>query len=52
MHLVAGSCTPGSHYLGRFQGRLLWISVLERGYGYCTVNIKVYLLFCYSSETN
>ncbi|XDV50470.1 hypothetical protein PO909_019524 [Leuciscus waleckii] len=35
-----GSCTPGSHYLGRFQGRLLWISVLERGYGYCTVNIK------------
>uniref|UniRef100_A0A8C1ES01 Pecanex-like protein n=1 Tax=Cyprinus carpio carpio TaxID=630221 RepID=A0A8C1ES01_CYPCA len=35
-----GSCTPESHYLGRFQGRLLWISVLERGYGYCTVNIK------------
>uniref|UniRef100_A0A9J8D6I5 Pecanex-like protein n=1 Tax=Cyprinus carpio carpio TaxID=630221 RepID=A0A9J8D6I5_CYPCA len=35
-----GSCTPGSHYLGRFQGRLLWISVLERGYGYCTINIK------------
>ncbi|XP_052007055.1 pecanex-like protein 4 [Xyrauchen texanus] len=35
-----GSCCPGSHYLGRFQGRLLWISILERGYGYCTVNIK------------
>uniref|UniRef100_A0A673JC13 Pecanex-like protein n=1 Tax=Sinocyclocheilus rhinocerous TaxID=307959 RepID=A0A673JC13_9TELE len=35
-----GSCTPGSHYLGRFQGRLLWISVLERGYDYCTINIK------------
>ncbi|TRY55265.1 hypothetical protein DNTS_015745 [Danionella cerebrum] len=35
-----GSCNPGSHYLGRFQGRLLWISVLEKGYGYCTVNIK------------
>nr|XP_055026093.1 pecanex-like protein 4 [Misgurnus anguillicaudatus]XP_055026094.1 pecanex-like protein 4 [Misgurnus anguillicaudatus] len=35
-----GSCCPGTHYLGRFQGRLLWMSVLERGYGYCTVNIK------------
>lgn len=35
-----GSCSPGTHYLGRFQGRLLWISILERGYGYCTVNVK------------
>ncbi|XP_043999123.1 pecanex-like protein 4 isoform X2 [Gambusia affinis] len=35
-----GSVAPGSHFLGRFQDRMVWIMVLERGYGYCTVNIK------------
>ncbi|XP_061652019.1 pecanex-like protein 4 isoform X2 [Phyllopteryx taeniolatus] len=35
-----GSLAPGSHFLGRFQDRMVWIVVLERGYGYCTVNIK------------
>ncbi|XP_066535867.1 pecanex-like protein 4 [Hoplias malabaricus] len=37
---VLGSCSPGSHFLGRFQDRVTWITVLEKGYGYCTVNIK------------
>ncbi|XP_061700875.1 pecanex-like protein 4 [Syngnathoides biaculeatus] len=35
-----GSLAPGSHFLGRFQDRMVWIVILERGYGYCTVNIK------------
>ncbi|XP_049452163.1 pecanex-like protein 4 [Epinephelus fuscoguttatus] len=35
-----GSLAPGSHFLGRFQDRMVWIMILERGYGFCTVNIK------------
>ncbi|XP_042302006.1 pecanex-like protein 4 isoform X2 [Sceloporus undulatus] len=35
-----GLCSPGSHYLCRFQDRLVWILVLERGFTYCCVNIK------------
>ncbi|KAM3595359.1 uncharacterized protein V6R79_022366 [Siganus canaliculatus] len=35
-----GSLAPGSHFLGRFQDRMVWIMILERGYGYLTVNIK------------
>ncbi|CAN9502131.1 unnamed protein product [Ophioblennius macclurei] len=35
-----GCLAPGSHFLGRFQDRMVWIMILERGYGYCTVNIK------------
>ncbi|XP_066485766.1 pecanex-like protein 4 isoform X2 [Tiliqua scincoides] len=35
-----GLCSPGSHYLCRFQDRLIWIIVLERGFTYCCVNIK------------
>ncbi|XP_076605581.1 pecanex-like protein 4 [Chaetodon auriga] len=35
-----GSLAPGSHFLGRFQDRMVWIVILERGFGYCTVNIK------------
>ncbi|XP_077180060.1 pecanex-like protein 4 [Paroedura picta] len=35
-----GLCSPGSHYLCRFQDRLVWIHVLERGFTYCCVNIK------------
>ncbi|XP_061824841.2 pecanex-like protein 4 isoform X1 [Nerophis lumbriciformis] len=35
-----GSLAPGSHFLGRFQDRMVWIMILEKGYGYCTVNIK------------
>ncbi|XP_058149328.1 pecanex-like protein 4 isoform X6 [Dasypus novemcinctus] len=31
---------PGSHFLGRFQDRLIWIIILERGYTYCCINIK------------
>ncbi|KAH9499638.1 Pecanex-like protein 4 [Bulinus truncatus] len=30
----------GNHYLLRFQDRLVWTVVLERGAGFCTVNIK------------
>ncbi|XP_053126954.1 pecanex-like protein 4 isoform X2 [Hemicordylus capensis] len=35
-----GLCSPGSHYLCRFQDRLVWILVLERGFTYCCINIK------------
>ncbi|XP_047398306.1 pecanex-like protein 4 isoform X3 [Sciurus carolinensis] len=35
-----GLLLPGSHYLGRFQDRLIWIMILERGYTYCCINIK------------
>ncbi|KAM5241613.1 pecanex-like protein 4 isoform 2-T5 [Hipposideros larvatus] len=41
--MLAGSLgllLPGSHYLGRFQDRLIWIMILERGYTYCCINIK------------
>ncbi|KYO18465.1 pecanex-like protein 4 isoform A [Alligator mississippiensis] len=41
--LAAGSLglfLPGSHYLCRFQDRLIWILVIERGFTYCCVNIK------------
>ncbi|NXF70238.1 PCX4 protein, partial [Ciccaba nigrolineata] len=41
--LAAGSLglsLPGSHYLCRFQDRLMWILVLEKGFTYCSVNIK------------
>ncbi|XP_048831006.1 pecanex-like protein 4 isoform X1 [Brienomyrus brachyistius] len=37
---VLGLSSPGSHFLGRFQDRIVWINVLERGFGYCSVNIK------------
>lgn len=36
-----GTLAPGSHFLVRFQDRMVWITILEKGYGYCTVNIKV-----------
>ncbi|PNI83662.1 PCNX4 isoform 11, partial [Pan troglodytes] len=35
-----GLLLPGSHYLGRFQDRLIWIMILECGYTYCSINIK------------
>lgn len=35
-----GEAFVGNHYLLRFQDRLVWIMVLERGAGYCTVSIK------------
>lgn len=37
---VVGEPVPGNHYLVRFQDRLAWVQVLERGCGYCTINIK------------
>ncbi|XP_048341813.1 pecanex-like protein 4 isoform X2 [Sphaerodactylus townsendi] len=48
-----GLCVAGSHYLCRFQDRLLWILVLERGFTYCCVNIKGLELeetSCHSAE--
>ena len=42
-----GSIAPGSHFLGRFQDRMVWIIILERGYGYCTVNIKVWVVLVF-----
>ncbi|XP_076098379.1 pecanex-like protein 4 [Mytilus galloprovincialis] len=35
-----GEPVPGFHYLVRFQDRLVWVMVLERGYGFCSLNIK------------
>nr|XP_033808382.1 pecanex-like protein 4 [Geotrypetes seraphini]XP_033808383.1 pecanex-like protein 4 [Geotrypetes seraphini]XP_033808384.1 pecanex-like protein 4 [Geotrypetes seraphini] len=35
-----GLLSSGSHYLCRFQDRLMWIHVLERGFTYCCINIK------------
>uniref|UniRef100_A0A8C5N1Z4 Pecanex-like protein n=1 Tax=Leptobrachium leishanense TaxID=445787 RepID=A0A8C5N1Z4_9ANUR len=35
-----GLVTSGSHYLCRFQDRLMWILILERGYSYCCINVK------------
>lgn len=35
-----GNPTPGCHYLCRFQDRLVWVFILERGFGYCCINIK------------
>lgn len=38
--LCAGEPQPGNHYLVRFQDRLVWVVVLERGNAYCTLSIK------------
>ncbi|XP_052272587.1 pecanex-like protein 4 isoform X3 [Dreissena polymorpha] len=35
-----GEPSPGNHYLVRYQDRLVWIVVLERGATYCVLNIK------------
>ncbi|XP_043930401.1 pecanex-like protein 4 [Protopterus annectens] len=35
-----GIPSPGSHFLCRFQDRLIWVLVLERGYTYISLNIK------------
>ncbi|XP_018418074.1 PREDICTED: pecanex-like protein 4 [Nanorana parkeri] len=35
-----GVVTPGSHFLCRFQDRLIWLLILESGYTYCCVNVK------------
>ncbi|CAL1530389.1 unnamed protein product [Lymnaea stagnalis] len=35
-----GEPQVGNHYLIRYQDRLVWTMVLERGAGFCTVNIK------------
>uniref|UniRef100_A0A8C8RAC6 Pecanex-like protein n=1 Tax=Pelusios castaneus TaxID=367368 RepID=A0A8C8RAC6_9SAUR len=56
--LAAGSLglsLPGSHYLCRFQDRLLWVLILERGFTYCCVNIKGLELLetsCHTAEAH
>ncbi|XP_067847994.1 pecanex-like protein 4 isoform X2 [Heptranchias perlo] len=35
-----GNPSPGSHFLCRFQDRLIWVLILERGFSYCCINIK------------
>lgn len=35
-----GLLVPGSHYLGRFEDRLIWIMIIECGYTYCCINVK------------
>ena len=38
--LISGEAFVGNHYLVRFQDRLVWIMILERGAGYCTISVK------------
>ena len=38
--LFSGGGVVGEQFLARFQDRLVWVIVLERGYGYCSVSIK------------
>ncbi|XP_076354049.1 pecanex-like protein 4 isoform X1 [Tachypleus tridentatus] len=35
-----GNITPGDYYLARFQDRLIWLQILERGFGYCKLSVK------------
>ncbi|XP_012939720.1 pecanex-like protein 4 [Aplysia californica] len=35
-----GEPQVGNHYLMRFQDRLVWTMILERGAGYCSVSVK------------
>uniref|UniRef100_A0AAY4A9V4 Pecanex-like protein n=1 Tax=Denticeps clupeoides TaxID=299321 RepID=A0AAY4A9V4_9TELE len=35
-----GPAPPGSHLLCRIQDRMVWLTVLERGFGFWTLNIK------------
>lgn len=35
-----GEPVVGNHYLVRFQDRLAWMFILERGYGYCLISLK------------
>lgn len=35
-----GEPHPGNHYLARFQDRLVWVMVLERGHAFCTLSVK------------
>ncbi|XP_002735175.1 pecanex-like protein 4 [Saccoglossus kowalevskii] len=35
-----GDVNSGCHYLLRFQDRMVWLQVLEKGYGYCTFSVK------------
>uniref|UniRef100_UPI00398E7298 pecanex-like protein 4 n=1 Tax=Pristiophorus japonicus TaxID=55135 RepID=UPI00398E7298 len=35
-----GNPSPGCHFLCRFQDRLVWVLILERGFSYCCINIK------------
>ncbi|XP_041070900.1 pecanex-like protein 4 [Carcharodon carcharias] len=35
-----GNSSPGSHFLCRFQDRLIWVLILERGFGYCCISVK------------
>lgn len=46
-----GDVEPGSFYLLRFESRIIWMQVIERGYGYLTVSqILCGLLFSDSSQ--
>ncbi|XP_071963910.1 pecanex-like protein 4 [Antedon mediterranea] len=35
-----GNLTAGSHFLARFQDRIIWLQVLECGFGFCYLSIK------------
>ena len=38
--VLAGEPSVGAHYLVRYQDRLIWVQVLERGYLYTSISIK------------
>ena len=38
--LFVGEPQVGNHYLMRYQDRMVWVNVLERGAAYCTVSVK------------
>lgn len=38
--VFSGEPHPGNHYLLRFQDRMVWVLILERGGTYCTMSIK------------
>ena len=40
MLVCTGEAAAGNHYLVRYQDRLMWVMVLERGHAFCTLSIK------------
>lgn len=38
--VFVGDMSPGSYYLLRYQDRLVWLQIIERGFGYCQISVK------------
>lgn len=37
---LLGRITPGSYFLMRFESRIVWMEIIETGFGYCNVVLK------------